>query len=33
MYFNYVTNALENNSVRELQDVDYRSEENRPMMQ
>ena len=27
MYFNYVKNALENNSVRELQDVDYRSED------
>ena len=27
MYFNYLQDALENNSVRELQDVDYCSED------
>ena len=27
MYFNYMKNALKNNSVHELQDVDYRSED------
>jgi hypothetical protein len=27
LYFNYVKNVLDNNSIRELQDVDYRSKD------